>query len=129
MVLGRDYLRKFGSTEFNWKNGRVRLRQDWLQPKLLLRGGNHNERVVLISEKKEITEQDFDINPDLEPDQKAALLSLLMEVKDGFAANPKKPSVIQIGEHEIDVLPTARPVKAKCFRMSPQQEEEVNRQE
>ena len=51
-----------------------------------------------------------------------------MEFKDRFAANPKKPSVTQIGEHQIDVLPTAGLVKAKCFRMSPQQEEEVNRQ-
>ena len=78
--------------------------------------------------KRRITEQDSDINPDLELDQKAALLSLLMEFTDRFAANPKKPSVTQIGEHQIDVLPTARPVKAKRFRMSPQQEEEVNRQ-
>ena len=70
MVLGRAYLRKFGSTEFDWKNGRVRSGQHWLQPKLWLRGGNHNERVALISEMKEITEQDFDINPDLEPTKK-----------------------------------------------------------
>ena len=79
MALGKDYLCKFGSTEFNWKNG---------QPKLWLRGGNHSERVALINGKKEITEQDFDINPELESDQKAALLSLLMEFKDRFAANP-----------------------------------------
>ena len=84
--------------------------------------------MALINEKKETTEQDFDINPDLEPDQKAALLYLLMEFKDRFAANPRKRSVTQIGEHQIDVLPTARPVKAKRFRMSTQQEEEVNRQ-
>ena len=51
-----------------------------------------------------------------------------MEFKDRFDANPKRSSVTQIGEHQIDVLPTARPVKAKHFRMYPQQEEEVNRQ-
>ena len=51
-----------------------------------------------------------------------------MEFKDRFAVNPPKPSDTQIGEHQIDVLPTARPVKVKRFRMSPQQEEEVNRQ-
>ena len=92
MVLGRDFLHKFGSTELDWKSGRVLLGHDWLQPKLWLQGGNHNERVA-INEKKEITEQDFDINPDLnlKPDQKVALLSLLMEFNDRFAANPKKP--------------------------------------
>ena len=34
IVLGRDYLRKSGSTQFDWKNGRARLGQDWLKPKL-----------------------------------------------------------------------------------------------
>ena len=36
IVLGRDSLREFGSTEFDLKNGRVRSGQDWLQPKLWL---------------------------------------------------------------------------------------------
>ena len=84
--------------------------------------------MAFINEKKEITEQDFDINPDLEPGHKAVLLSLLMEFKDRFAANPQKHSVTQIREQQIDVFPTATPVKAKCFRMSLQQEEEVTRQ-
>ena len=50
-----------------------------------------------------------------------------MNFKDRFAPNPKKPSVTKIGEHRIDIAPDARPIKAKRFRMSPFQEEEVNK--
>ena len=54
--------------------------------------------------------------------------ALLIDYSDCFAANPKKPSVTDLGEHKIVTIPSAVPVKAKQYRMSPQQEDEVNRQ-
>ena len=76
----------------------------------------------------EEVEHKFDINPELPRDQQVALKNLLMNFEDRFAPDPKKPSVTKIGEHRIDIVPDARPIKAKRFRMSPFQEEEVNKQ-
>lgn len=80
-----------------------------------------------------ITEEDrskkkFDINPNLTVEEKFEMLKLLEEYSDCFASNPKKPTATNVGEHVIKTTPDARPVKAKRFRMSPQDEEEVNKQ-
>ena len=40
----------------------------------------------------------------------------------------RRPTLTSFGEHVIDTVQGSRPVKAKRFRMSPRQEEEVNRQ-
>ena len=128
-VLGRDFLQKFGTTEFCWNEGKVRLGKEWIYPKLWLKGGSQDERVAVMEEiEGEEVEHEFDINPELPRDQQVALKNLLMNFKDRFAPNPKKPSVTKIGEHRIDIVPDARPIKAKRFRMSPFQEEEVNKQ-
>ena len=85
-----------------------------------------NERVTIAS----CHDQDklkFDINPDLELHERQALESLLMEHADCFASNPKKPIVTHVGEHAIETLPAAQPIKSKRYWMSPQQEQEVNK--
>ena len=50
------------------------------------------------------------------------------EFKDRFASDPKCPSLTNLGEHEIKLVPGAIPVKSKKYRMSPAQEQEVIRQ-
>ena len=37
-VLGRDFLQRFGTTEFCWNEGKVRLGKEWIYPKLWLKG-------------------------------------------------------------------------------------------
>ena len=128
MILGRDFLHKFGSTEFDWLNGRVRLMKEWLQPQVWIRSGEFHERIAVATQEVDTKEYKFDINPELTEEQKGKLLALLNEYSDCFAPNPKKPTLTSFGEHVTDTVPGSRPVKAKRFRMSPQQEEEVNRQ-
>ena len=126
-ILGRDFLYKFGTTEFNWSAGKIRLGNMWLTPLLWIRGGTHNDRVAMATSSSK-DKMIFDINPNLDDSQRSRLLSLLEEYKDCFAVNPKKPSATPTGTHVIETIPGARPHKAKRYRMSPQQEEETNRQ-
>ena len=128
LILGRDFLHKFGSTEFDWLNGRVRLGKEWLQPQVWTRGGEFHERIAVATQEFDSKEYKFDINPELTEEQKGKLLALLNEYSDCFAPNPKKPTLTSFGEHVIDTVSGSRPVKVKRSRMSPQQEEEVNRQ-
>ena len=126
-ILGRDFLFKFGSTEFDWVKGQIRLGEQWITPLLWMRGGTHNDRVaVAMSSSGE--EMKFDINPNLDDSQRSRLQSLLEEFSDCFAENPKKPTATSTGTHIIETVQGARPHKAKRYRMSPQQEEETNRQ-
>ena len=128
MIQGRDFLYKFGYTEFDWLNGRVRLGKEWLQPKVWIRGGEFHEHIAVATQEVDSKEYKFDINPELTEKQKRKLLALLNEYPHCFVPNPKKPTLTSFGKHVIDTVPGSRPVKAKRFQMSPQQEEEVNRQ-
>ena len=126
-ILGRDFLYKFGSTEFDWVKGQIRLGEQWITPLLWMRGGTHNDRVAMaMSSSGE--DMKFDINPNLDDSQKSRLRSLLEEYSDCFAENPKKPTATPTGTHIIETVQGARPHKAKRYRMSPQQEEETNKQ-
>ena len=128
-LLGRDFLYKHKSTEFNWETGRIRINQEWITPHLWVQGGTYSDRVAVIRGENEVDQPlKFDINPDLEDDQKSRLQALLHEFEDCFAPNPKKPSATSMGEHVIETFPGTQPRKAKRYRMSPQQEEEVTRQ-
>ena len=126
-LLGRDFLYQHKSTEFDWETGRIRINQEWITPHLWVKGGSYDDRIAVIR-GEEGTKFKFDINPDLDPDQKSRLLSLLHEYEDCFALNRNKPSLTNMGEHVIETLPGSQPRKAKRYRMSPQQEEEMNRQ-
>ena len=120
MILGRDFLYKFGSMEFDWLKGRVRLGKEWLQLQVRIQGGEFHERIAVATQEVDSKEYKFDINPELTEEQKGTLLALLNEYSDCFAPNPKKPTLTSFGKHVIDSVPGSRPVKAKRFRMSPQ---------
>ena len=125
IVLGRDFLFKHYSTEFDWLNGQVRLGRKWLKPKVWVRGGSFQDRVAVAnSEKQEVV---FDY-PNLTSQQKSKLLTLPNGYSDCFASNQNKPTATTLGEDVIDTISGTRPVKAKGYRISPQQEEEINKQ-
>ena len=51
IVLGREFLVKLGSTEFDWVNGKIKLRNEWFSPRMWLRGGNSEDRISLVQEE------------------------------------------------------------------------------
>lgn len=93
-ILGRDFLRKFHCTEFDWDNYRIRLGNKWKDTEANLNGGRtlSRARVAQITSKKDITIQGgWNINPELETSEKKQLQVLLDSFIDVFAVNPKKP--------------------------------------
>ena len=71
-VLGQNFLCKFGSTEFNWNTGEVRLGILLMRLKLWLRGGELSERIP-VAEREDETALQFDINPQLPDDQRCCI--------------------------------------------------------
>ena len=101
MIVGRDFLYKFGSTELDWLNGRVRLGQKWLQLQVWIRGDEFHESIAVPTQEVDSKEYKFDINPELTEERKGKSLALLNEYSDCFAPNPKKPILTSFGEHVI----------------------------
>ena len=131
VILGRDFLRRFQSTEFDWVNHKVRLGSKWWSTEATVRGGGPLTRAGIVSVLDDpfnnYSSKDWDINAKLAVHEREALGKLLFEYQDVFAIDPKKPSVTHLAEHLI-VTGEARPVKAKGMRVSPQAEQSINTQ-
>ena len=130
ILLGRSFLCKFSSLEFDWDGRRIRLGDSWYDASIMLSGGEVDGRVDVarIEQHTHVNNnQEFDINPELTDDQKQKLSNLLSKYKSVWATNPKKPALCKLGKHKIDTG-GAKPVKQKMRRMSPNNSAEVNRQ-
>ena len=131
VILGRDFLSRFPSTEFDWQGGRIRLGSRWKTPDVMISGGKQEGRAaVAVLEgmvSPSASELRSRINPALEPGVKERIFNILWESRSVFAVNPKKPTQTTMAEHDIETG-DARPVKQKSSRMSPEMESEVNKQ-
>ena len=129
-ILGRDLLRKFGPTEFDWEAQRVRLGGVWKESGVTVKGGEPLSRATaaLLEANMPNDGSDHDIvNPALESDQREQLIRLVNQYRDVFADNPKKPAVTNKTKHTIDTG-NSRPVKCKALRVAPAVEREIGTQ-
>ena len=89
IILGRDFLRRFQSSEFDWGNHRVRLGSDWFNTEATLRGGGPLLRAGLVYAldypNNHNSSNDWDINPELAFREREALSKLLSKYRDVFA--------------------------------------------
>ena len=47
MILGRDFLKRFKSTTFDWQRGMVQIDEEWLTPKIWVYGGALADRIAV----------------------------------------------------------------------------------
>ena len=83
VILGRDFLRQFNSTEFDWDNGKIRLGDSWL--------------FFMDSHVKKV-------NPNLNKQQKDQIFGILEKYPETFALNPKAPRECSTVKHEIKTI-------------------------
>ena len=123
VILGRDFLSRFKSTEFDWENHKIRLGRNWLPTEANLHGGPILVRAmvlnsVVVDEECSTSKQVWDINPVLDSTQYRALLDILMKYPEVFARDPKRPNITHLTEHVIETG-RSRPVKSKYNRVDP----------
>ena len=137
-ILGRDLLTRFGVTEFNWQNHKVRIGEVWKDSQFTIEGGGPLMRAYMLGSIGtgdlksnyilEITggkeERYFDVNPDLTDAQKKELITLLQKYTEVFAVNPKSPTAAEGIRHVIHTG-TAQPVKQKSYPVAPSVKEEI----
>ena len=80
ILLGRSFLCKFSSLEFDWDGRRILLGDSWYDASIMLSGGEVDGRVDVarIEQHTHVNDnQEVDINPELTDDQKQKLSNLL----------------------------------------------------
>ena len=137
-ILGRDFQTHFGKTTFDWKNSKVYLGEECVSPNIWIYGRNREERIAVAQREsqkpisdvnaRKITTLEFNINPKLTLKQPDQFRKMLSKYPEAFAEEPKKPSSTSKTEHVIETYPDTRPIKSKRFRMSPQEEKEIEQQ-
>ena len=127
-ILGRDLLKKLGTTEVNWQSQKVRLGNTWKNSHATIEGGEPITRAsVAAIEGSENLEQMIPrdiINPNLPSDQKSSLSRLLDTFKCVFAQNPKRPQCAKAVTHRIDTG-SAPPNKQRPIPVAPAVEAEI----
>ena len=129
-ILGRDLLKKLGTTEFDWQSQQVRLGTTWKSSQVMIEGGEPITREsVAILEDAADPEETIPRNvivPDLPPEQKAALSDLLHTFEHMFAQNPKSPRLANGVTHRIDTR-SALPSKQRPIPVAPAVEDEISK--
>ena len=127
-ILGRNLLKKFDTTEFDWHNQQIRLGRAWKDSQAMIEGGEPLTRArVAILENSTCSEQPTPrdiVNPNLASDEKEALLKLLRNFNNVFASNPKCPSTVRGLKHRIDTG-SALPIKQRPIPVAPIIEAEI----
>ena len=130
-ILGRDLLKKFQSTEFDWDTHRVRLGNVWKESQATIEGGEPLSRAeVACLEVCNIEDEGgapTSTNINLDRYQRERLNALLTEYSSVFAENPKKPAITSLTRHMI-ITGNSQPVKQNIRRVSPDSEKEINNQ-
>lgn len=130
LILGRDFLKSFAVTSFDWTTNTIHLDSECVQAELSVCGGSHyldRSKVVAEVEATDVgISAEFDISPGLTEDQRGRFQELLESFNDVFADNPRKPNLTHLGTHSIETV--GPPVKQRSFRMSPSLADEVDKQ-
>ena len=130
VILGRDFLKRFEATLFDWRNHRVRLGPKWISTEASVKGGHSISRATTggtLLSVHELPIKEWNIDKRLDPMEVKSIKKLLNSYSDVFAIDPKSPSLTNIAEHQI-VTGSALPVKAKGIRVSPLAEKEIKLQ-
>ena len=127
-ILGRDLLKKLGSTEFDWQSQQVRLGSVWKESRATIEGGEPltRARVAVLEDIKSSAPAipRSIINPDLPSVQKEALSGLLRDYESVFAVNPKQPQIAKGTVHRI-ITGSALPNKQRPIPVVPAVEAEI----
>ena len=117
VILGRDFLRKFGNTEFDWKNARVKIGEDWI----LMVSEDHQQDVENLIDKCKIGQE-------LSPDNVATIKNMLKDFCKVFVKNSKAPKLCTTEVHRIFTEKESRICKDKVRRLPMKWKGEIDKQ-
>ncbi|KAI6653467.1 hypothetical protein LOD99_3686 [Oopsacas minuta] len=110
-ILGREFLAKFNSVEFNWDRCEIRFGDQWKRARAFVNGGTalSQSQTSQDTEVDSVTLSTWNaqiearIHSEFQLEERREPYNLFQEFSEVFAENPKKPSRTNIGEHTIDI--------------------------
>ena len=112
VILGRDFMRQFKTTKFDWANNRILLDDEW---------------IFLMSDDAPAKKQ-YTLNEDLNNKQKTEIEKLVESNRDSFAVNNKAPQKCTLGLHIIQSQEEGLYHRDKVRRLPLNQIDYVNQQ-
>ena len=116
LILGRDFLENFKTTEFDWANQKVRIGSEWI----FMASSDSDQDIVNIIQKCKL-------GMDLTADQSERVRSLLKEFCQVFVKNSKSPKLCTTEVHRI-LSRDDRICKDKVRRLPDKWRSEVDKQ-
>lgn len=131
VLLGREFLKEFGSVTFDFAQGRIGLGTLQIPIKNMV-GGNPIFRAETAMKDEKIATVDdvlvkLDINEELDKSAREEVLALCRSFSDRFAENPKRPERTLKVKHYINTGDNP-PVKSRPRKFPPNWEQEIERQ-
>ena len=132
LLLGRSFMKQFGTVLFDWKRGKIKLGEDWVDIIATSTGGTllFRAQTAIRDEELEIVKESpnrLDIDKKLDEKNCEELKQLCREFSDRFAINPKRPERTKDEKHYIDTGGAA-PIKVRPRRFPPGWEKEIESQ-
>ena len=125
-ILGRDFMSKFDSVEFDWENCKVRFGSFWRKTMASYKGDPHGTVLSLLSVRSMLTVAPRSISTSIRnlttTDRRSNSAPLGIYGCFRFGSTQTN-----LGEHVIDTK-AAQPVKQPLRRIPPKWEDEANRQ-
>ena len=90
MILGRDFLKQYGTTEFDWENQKVRIGKEWI----FIVFENHQNDISSVVDKCKL-------GNNLSREQQTKVKHLLEEFCQAFVKNSKAPKLCTTEVHRI----------------------------
>ena len=117
VILGRDFPKKFGKTEFDWNNERMNIGEDWI----FMVSENHEQDFENMIEKCKIGHELSSFNT-------TKVKDMLKDFCQVFVKNSKAPKICTTEVHRIFTQDEARIFRDKVRRLPMKWKGEIDRQ-
>ena len=133
LLLGRLFMRKLGSVQFDFQRGRIKLGQYWTDIESTVEGATPLARAQVIKQDEKLDEgikreAEELLNPELEARQKARLGAIIEQYRDAFSRHRKRPTRTKLDVRHAIVTSDNSPQSTLPRRMPPSWEKEINLQ-
>ena len=133
LLLGRRFMQKLGSVQFDFERGRIKLGKYWTDIESTVEGATPLARAQVIKQDEELDEsikRDTEelLNPELEARQKERVAALIEQYQNVFSRNRKRPTRTKLDVSHAIITSDSPPQSTRPRRVPPSWEKEINLQ-
>ena len=133
LLLGRTFMQKLGSMEFDFERDRIKLGKHWLDVENTVKGATPLARAQVVKREEEldgsIAEETVELlGPELVEGQRNLIEALALQYEGIFSRNRRQPTRTKFDVHHAIVTADNPPQSPRPRRVPPSWETEINHQ-